>query len=106
MSFSLFLALLLVFSCHRPVAVGSGTSRDQPGVGLTGRSFNSTLTATFNKSNDEVGATAEDRNVSSLLTADLPSNPLLSHLYETTRTSAGLSGCHMTRTLCLIKCLN
>lgn len=53
MSFSLFLALLLVFSCHRPVVVGSGTSRDQPGVGLTGRSFNSTLTATFNKSNDE-----------------------------------------------------
>lgn len=102
MSFSLFLALLLVFSCHRPVAFGSGTSGDQPGVGLTGRSFKSTFATTFNKSNDEVGAAAEDRNVYSLRTADLPSNPLLSHLYETTRMSAGLSGCHMMRTLCLI----
>lgn len=102
MSFSLFLALLLVFSCHRPVAFGSGTSRDQPGVGSAGRSFKSTFATTFNKSSDEVGAAAKDRNVYRLRTADLASNPLLSLLHETTRLSAGLSGRHVTRTLCMI----
>lgn len=50
--FSLFLTLLLVSSCHRPVALGSRTSRDQPGLGLA---------ATFNKSNDEVGAAKDGR---------------------------------------------
>lgn len=112
MSFSIFLTLWLVFSCHWPVAFGSRSSSDQPGVGLAGRSFNSTLATTFNKSNDEVGA-AKDRRVFSLWTADqnqnnfisdsdLLSNQLFSHLYETARLSAGFSACHVTRTLGLI----
>lgn len=71
MSFSLFLTLSLVFSCLWPVAFGSGSSGDQPGARLAGRSFNSTLATALNKSSDEVGA-AKDRRVFSPWTRVIP----------------------------------
>ncbi|XP_056889062.1 mitochondrial sodium/calcium exchanger protein [Takifugu flavidus] len=52
MPFSIFLSLLLVLSCHQPVAFASGTSRAQPEVGLATRSLDSTLATTFNYNNN------------------------------------------------------
>lgn len=102
MPFSVFLSLLLVLSCHQPLAFGSGTSRAQPEVGLATRSLDSTLATTFNYNNgDEVGAVG-NKHVFSLWAADLVVNLLQTDLYQAARLSAGLSRCHMTRKLCTI----
>ncbi|XP_049905970.1 mitochondrial sodium/calcium exchanger protein isoform X1 [Epinephelus moara] len=53
MSPAVYLSLLLVLLCHQRVTSGSHVLRNQPGVGIAGRSSNSTLVTMYHSSSDE-----------------------------------------------------